>query len=247
MDSFPSNSDPCFSASLWLKISKGGLGLFCVWSRSKVAALQRVFFLFFLSFLFFLQWVPLAERGGTGTLRTRECCLLSWSLPRVAEGVALGDRKRTACDETWALSGVCCRRFTRASQVSPQQTSTSDSSPTTARCTMWTTQVTTQHKTRQTDILFHVPDCASTPPLSLLLLVCSHTLSPSLNSLRSLVLCETQSFSVQQRVRNWHLFLKQGIYSDVFISSLLVSLMGFLLGLAATGCMYRVLLFLHLK
>lgn len=61
-------------------------------------------------------------------------------------GVALGDRKREACDETWALSGVCCRRFTRASQVSPQQKGALDtiSSSTTARCTMWTTQVITQ-------------------------------------------------------------------------------------------------------
>lgn len=64
-----------------------------------------------------------------------EARLLCRSLPpRVAEGVAL---LVTACDETRVLSGVCCRRFTRASQVSPQQTATLEPSrsPTTAGCT----------------------------------------------------------------------------------------------------------------
>lgn len=81
--------------------------------------------------------------GGRGSERVACCRGLS---PPSGWGVALGDRKRKACNETWALSGVCCRRFTRASQVSPQQKGTLDtsSSPIRARCTTWTTQVITQ-------------------------------------------------------------------------------------------------------
>lgn len=155
-------------------------------------------------------------------------------------GVALGDRKRKACNETWALSGVCCRRFTRASQVSPQQKGTLDTSspPTRARCTTWTTQVITQpavstpFEESQFLSFFFLPLClpsiSESVPTSLLFYIVSaslariHSVSLSLSHVLS-TLCaqpvshsvwkENSKLSAQQRGRIRHFFLNQGICS----------------------------------
>lgn len=78
--------------------------------------------------------------------RERERASCRGRSPEWLRGGSLVTGNAKACDETCALSGVCCRRFTRASQVSPQQKGASDTSsyPTRARCTTWTAQVITR-------------------------------------------------------------------------------------------------------
>lgn len=74
--------------------------------------------------------------GGRGRKGERSASCRGGS-PEWLRGGSLVTGNANACDETCALSGVCCRRFTRASQVSPQQKGASDTSshPTRARCT----------------------------------------------------------------------------------------------------------------
>lgn len=72
-----------------------------------------------------------------GRERERERASCRGRSPEWLRGGSLVTGNAKACDESCALSGVCCRRFTRASQVSPQQKGASDTSsyPTRARCT----------------------------------------------------------------------------------------------------------------
>lgn len=77
-------------------------------------------------------------RGGGGRGRKGErAASCRGRSPEWLRGGSLVTGNAKACDETCALSGVCCRRFTRVSQVSPQQKGASDSSsyPARARCT----------------------------------------------------------------------------------------------------------------
>lgn len=56
--------------------------------------------------------------GGRGRKGERAASCRGRS-PEWLRGGSLVTGNAKACDETCALSGVCCRRFTRASQVSP--------------------------------------------------------------------------------------------------------------------------------